>query len=142
MGLREFLLKKKPVAILLCLKDTGQVWYPSKLAQASGASYVYVTQWLDKLEKSGWVRMEKRGRLKAVMATEAGMTVALLLDEMVHKMDALTRISAPVSAPEHEHAQSAGRAEMGDGKKKEKEGSATSEKEERKEKDEKKERKD
>ena len=94
MSMRQFLLKKKPAAMMLCLKDTAQSWYPSKLAQACGASYVYVTHWLDKLEKGGWVKMERKGRLKSVAATEAGLSVASSLDEMVRKIDALAAKSA------------------------------------------------
>ncbi|VVB57629.1 Uncharacterised protein [uncultured archaeon] len=155
MSLRQFLLKKKPTTLLLCLKDTGQMWYPSKLAQASGASYVYVTQWLDKLEKGGWVRMEKRGRLKAVVATEAGLSVASMLDEMVHKMDALSAKGAPAAGTvEQEHAsakpegQEAKKKEGGPGVRmeegKKKEGAAAAlraeEKKEKAEKEEKKEK--
>ena len=90
MALRQFILKPKPTAVILCLKDTQQVWYPSKLAKASGASYVYVTHWLNKLEKAGWVKLEKQGRLKTVVATESGVAIASMLDELVHKMDAHT----------------------------------------------------
>lgn len=90
MALRQFILKPKPTAVVLCLKDTKQVWYPSKLAHASGASYVYVTHWLNKLEKAGWVKLEKQGRLKVVVATENGIAIASMLDELVHKMDAHT----------------------------------------------------
>ena len=90
MALRQFILKPKPTAVVLCLKDTQQVWYPSKLAHASGASYVYVTHWLNKLEKAGWVKLEKQGRLKVVVATENGVAIASMLDELVRKMDAHT----------------------------------------------------
>ena len=96
MGLRRFLLKPKPVAILLCLKDTHQIWYPSKLAKSSGASYVYVTHWLTRLEKAGWVKLEKKGRLKSVVASDAGLAAASALDELVRKIDAL---GASASAP-------------------------------------------
>jgi len=95
MSLRRFLLKEKPAAILLCLKDTQQSWYPSKLAKYSGASYVYVTQWLTKLEKAGWVKLEKKGRLKNVVASESGLAIASSLDELVHKLNTLGSKSAP-----------------------------------------------
>ena len=95
MAIRQFILKPKPTAIVLCLKDTTQTWYPSKLAQSSGASYVYVTHWLTTLEKAGWVRLEKKGRLKVVVATERGMAIASMLDELVKKIE----ISRPAPAP-------------------------------------------
>jgi len=99
MSLRRFLLKEKPVSILLCLKDTSQSWYPSKLAKSSGASYVYVTHWLTRLEKAGWVKLEKKGRLKSVVASEAGLAAASSLDELVHKIDSLGAKVAPPVAP-------------------------------------------
>ncbi len=99
MALRQFILKPKPTSVILCLKDTQAVWYPSKLAQASGASYVYVTHWLNKLEKAGWVKLEKQGRLKVVVATEQGVAIASMLDELVKKMDAHTAKSAQAGAP-------------------------------------------
>lgn len=89
--LKKFLLKIKPTTILICLKDTGQQWYPSKLAKQSDTSYVYVTTWLSKLEKTGWVKLEQKGRLKIVSLTEKGMTIAALLDELVKKADALEK---------------------------------------------------
>lgn len=85
--MRQFLLKRKPVAIIICLKDAQQKWYPSKIAKYSGASYVYTANWLAKLETAGWVRFEKKGRLKSVVLTEQGKTIAGLLDELVRKMD-------------------------------------------------------
>ena len=87
MAMRQFVMKRKPVAIVLCLKDSQQKWYPSKLAKYSGASYVYVTNWLSKLETAGWVRFEKKGRLKTVSLTEQGKVISSLLDELVKKMD-------------------------------------------------------
>ena len=102
MSLRRFLLKEKPVAILLCLKDTQQAWYPSKLAKSSGASYVYVTHWLTKLENAGWVKLEKKGRLKNVVASEAGLAVASSLDELVRKLDTLGPKAAASQPPSAE----------------------------------------
>jgi DNA-binding MarR family transcriptional regulator len=73
--------------VLLALKDASVQWYPSKLAQASGASYVYVTQWLTKLEVGGWVKFERKGRQKIVVLTEKGAAIAQALDELSRKID-------------------------------------------------------
>jgi len=86
MVMKRFVLKQKPVAVILCLKEAQEQWYPSKLAKYSGCSYVYVTGWLAELEKTGWVKFEKKGRLKSVSLTEQGRVVASLLDELVKKM--------------------------------------------------------
>lgn len=117
MAIRKFLLKAKPVAVILALKDAGSVWYPSRLAQNAGASYVYVTNWLSRLEKSGWVKMEKKGRLQTVTLTEPGMTVANALDEMVKKIEMAQNSAATDAkpAPLEIPAENAPR-EKGDGK--------------------------
>lgn len=96
--LKRFLLKQKPTLILLCLKDAGQQWYPSKLAKSSGTSYVYVTAWLAKLEKTGWVKLEQKGRLKVASLTEHGAMMATLLDELVKKIDAQEKVQEQASA--------------------------------------------
>ena len=123
MALRQFILKPKPTAVILCLKDTQQVWYPSKLAQASGASYVYVTHWLNRLEKAGWVKLEKQGRLKVVVATEQGVAIASMLDELVKKMDAHTAKSAQANPPADAETESVKKImKDSDSKEKEREG--------------------
>lgn len=104
-GLKQFLLKQKPAAVLLALKDSTVSWYPSKLAQSSGASYVYVTNWLSKLEAGGWVRFERRGRLKTVVLTDKGMAVAQALDELSRKIE--PKSALPQSAPQQTTSQSA-----------------------------------
>ncbi|MFH1306744.1 MAG: hypothetical protein ABIH83_03785 [Candidatus Micrarchaeota archaeon] len=88
MAMRQFILKRKPTDIILCLKNTEKKWYPSNIAKESGTSYVYVTNWLAKLEKAGWVKFEKKGRLKMVVLSEQGADIASLLDELVKKMEA------------------------------------------------------
>ncbi|MFA5107937.1 MAG: hypothetical protein WC492_00170 [Candidatus Micrarchaeia archaeon] len=87
MTMRQFILKRKPAAVIVCLKDTTQKWYPSKLAKYSGTSYVYVTNWLVKLEQAGWVKFEKKGRMKIATLTESGAVIASLLDELVKKIE-------------------------------------------------------
>lgn len=97
-SLKQFLLKGKPAAVLLALKDTSISYYPSKLAQISGASYVYVTTWLTKLEAAGWVKFERKGRQKAVVLTEKGMAAAQALEELVRKIEPKPSVpSAPAA---------------------------------------------
>lgn len=85
--LRQFLLKRKPSLIILCLKDNQKDWYPAKLASATGTSYVYVTNWLSKLEKEGWVKFEKKGKLKKIVLTEQGTIAAGALEELIKKSE-------------------------------------------------------
>jgi DNA-binding MarR family transcriptional regulator len=85
--MKSFLLKQKPVAVIICLKDSEQKWYPSKLAKYSATSYVYVTKWLSKLQQAGWVQFEKKGRMKTVSLSEQGRIIATALDDLVKKID-------------------------------------------------------
>ncbi len=87
MTMKAFVLKQKPVAVIICLKDSEQKWYPSKLAKYSATSYVYVTKWLSKLQSAGWVQFEKKGRMKTVSLTEQGRSIAATLDDLVKKID-------------------------------------------------------
>jgi predicted transcriptional regulator len=87
MVVRHFLLKRKPTLIILCLKDSQKDWYPAKLAAETGTSYVYVTNWLTKLEKEGWIKFEKKGKLKKITLTEQGALVAAGLDDLVKRME-------------------------------------------------------
>lgn len=97
-GLKGFLLKPKPTSVLLALKDTSTAWYPSKLAQVSGASYVYVTTWLTALEIGGWVKFERKGRQKSVILTDKGMAVAQALDELMRRTE--QKPPAPAQSPQ------------------------------------------
>ena len=85
LGMERFLLKPKPTAIMLCLKDKTQIWYHSKLAEATGASYVYVTTWLGVLEELKWIKHEKKGRLMVVSTTEKCDTAIKALEELIQK---------------------------------------------------------
>ncbi|MCX8162944.1 MAG: hypothetical protein N3D10_00100 [Candidatus Micrarchaeota archaeon] len=82
---KEF-LKLKPTAILLCLKDETKEWYPSKIAKYSGASYVYTTNFLEKLSSLGLVSLEKKGKEKVAKLTEKGKVIAGLIDEIEKRL--------------------------------------------------------
>ncbi|MEM3362378.1 MAG: hypothetical protein QXV83_00525 [Candidatus Anstonellaceae archaeon] len=80
-------LKRKPTAILICLKDESQEWYPSKIAKYCGTSYVYATTFLEKLHKLGLVLIEKKGKEKTARLTERGKTIASLIEEINKQLD-------------------------------------------------------
>jgi ribosomal protein L12E/L44/L45/RPP1/RPP2 len=81
---------------------------------------VYVTHWLNKLEKAGWVKLEKQGRLKTVVATENGVAIASMLDELVHKMDAHTSKGAAAGSGTAEAEAAKKEKAAGEAKEKEK----------------------
>ncbi|MCX8197748.1 MAG: hypothetical protein N3F07_00935 [Candidatus Micrarchaeota archaeon] len=100
--MKELFLKIKPSSILLLLKDSQQSWYPSKLARASGASYVHTVNLLGKLRKANVVSLEKKGKQTCYRLTEKGAHLALSLDDFSKKCDSLAADSekaAPQQQP-------------------------------------------
>ena len=85
--MKNLLIKTKPCAIILLLKSAEQAWYPSKLARASGTSYVHTVNFLANLRKAGVVSLEKKGRQNWYKLTEKGTYLALTLDDLVKKCD-------------------------------------------------------
>jgi predicted transcriptional regulator len=85
--LKRLFLKPKPCAMLLILKDAEQSWYPSKIARASGASYVHVVNLLASLRKFSIVSSEKKGKQNIFKLTERGAYLALTLDDLVKKCE-------------------------------------------------------
>ncbi|MFA6907350.1 MAG: hypothetical protein WC263_00825 [Candidatus Micrarchaeia archaeon] len=87
-ALKQLLLKPKPCAILLLLKDAEQTWYPSKLARVSGSSYVHVINLLTNLRTFGIVASEKKGKQNIFHLTEKGAYLSLTLDDLSKKCEA------------------------------------------------------
>lgn len=79
-------LKKKPTSIMIVLKDESIEWYPSKIASYCGASYVYVTKFVDELKKMELVTIEKKGKNKRIKITEKGKTIAGFLEEITKRL--------------------------------------------------------
>ncbi len=94
-------IKSKPCQILVLLRDTNQQWHAAKLASQSGASYIYTSSLLSKLEKENLITSERKGRAKFVKLTEKGVQLASLVDELVKKLEPK---QAPAPAPEQKPA--------------------------------------
>lgn len=84
----NLILRPKPCAALVLLKDNAQAWYPSKLAKNAGLTYVHTTKLLTKFEKAGLVKFEPKGRTKIITLTEKGVLLAKLLEDVIEKMAA------------------------------------------------------
>ncbi len=109
--MKELILKKKPSAVVLLLRDSTQQWYPSKLAKSAGATYVYVTQLLSRMSKEGFVVFDKKGKQKFVTLTERGVLAAAALDEFVKKSEAPKQAPVPAQpAQEKKEPQPADRS--------------------------------
>ena len=83
----------------MALRDAQQAWYPAKLANTSGASYVYTTNFLTKLKALGIVAFQEEGRTKRVLLTEQGVNIAVALDALMQKLEAPKQVSVPPAPP-------------------------------------------
>ena len=87
MGLKESLIRPKPVCILLKLKDTSKEWYASNLALACGSTYVHTTKLLKEFKRSNLLTTEVKGRTKKVKLTDKGLQLSGVLNDLVTKLE-------------------------------------------------------
>jgi len=73
-------LREKPIELLLCLTKTRRPKYPSMLAKDAKCTYSHTVHLLQKMERLGLARFEKKGRLKLVNLTKKGEKVAELFE--------------------------------------------------------------
>ena len=85
------LVRDKPVRILIALKEPETTWYLSKLAKATGTTYVFVTNFISKMEKEGIVSLETKGKKRFAKLTEKGMQIATLFEEIKNKVETKTQ---------------------------------------------------
>jgi len=76
-------LREKPIELLLCLMNQNtKAKYPSMLAKEAKCTYSHTVHLLQKMEKNGLVRFEKKGRLKLVGLTKKGEQVSDLFEQV------------------------------------------------------------
>jgi predicted transcriptional regulator len=78
--------------ILITLKDSSNEWHLSKIATATGTTYVYVTKLLSNLERRGLVSIEQKGKKRIVKLTEKGLMIANLMDELKQKLEDVVKL--------------------------------------------------
>lgn len=93
----QLFVRDKPLKILIALKEPEMAWYLSKLASATGTTYVFVTKLISKLKKAGIVTLETRGKKRVVKLTEKGMAIATLFEEIKTKTEAKSQVPAQQS---------------------------------------------
>lgn len=79
--------RPKPCAVMTVLRDTETAWHLSKLAKSSDTTYVYVTGLVSRLQKSGLVMIEPKGKKRIVKLTEKGMKVAKAIEELKNSVE-------------------------------------------------------
>lgn len=79
-------LHEKPVKILVGLKNSGEKSYASTLAKCADCTYAHTVKILSTLKKTGLINFEKKGRIKYVVLTDVGSSVAKDLDAFSEKI--------------------------------------------------------
>ncbi|MBU0526975.1 MAG: hypothetical protein ABH983_04425 [Candidatus Micrarchaeota archaeon] len=83
----SLIVRPKPCAVLITLRDTESNWHLSKIAKASDTTYVYVTKLIYKMESEGIVMVESKGKKRLVRLTEKGKRIADLAYELIASLD-------------------------------------------------------
>ncbi len=83
----SLIVRPKPCAVLITLRDTESNWHLSKIAKASDTTYVYVTKLIYKMEAEGIVIVESKGKKRLVRLTEKGKRIADLAYELIESLD-------------------------------------------------------
>jgi len=87
-SLMDLFLHKKPVGILLSLKDS-EGKYASILAKETDCTYTHALKILSLMEEYGLVKFRKEGRIKEVKLTSLGGDIAHDLEGLVRRLERL-----------------------------------------------------
>jgi len=82
----QMFLRPKPCAMMRMLRDSDGNWHISKLARGSGATFVYTSRLMARLQEKGLVTMESKGKRKIVRLTEEGIKVANAIEELANTL--------------------------------------------------------
>ena len=83
--LEQLFLRKKPVHLLISLKNSKKTSYVSLLAKAIDCTYSHTVKLLSEFKKFGLVDFKKEGRIKYVTLTERGRDLAESLENVLRK---------------------------------------------------------
>lgn len=81
--LLHFFLRRKPVMMLVKLKNNERPRYASLLAKEVDCTYSHTVRILQILEKNGFIDFDKNGRLKLIRLTELGEQTGLLMEQLI-----------------------------------------------------------
>lgn len=84
--MQDLFLREKPVKILLGLKATKEMVYATILSKYADCTYSHTIKILDMFDQAGMVTFEKTGRIKKVMLTDDGWTIAHNLEAVIKKL--------------------------------------------------------
>jgi len=84
--LEEFFLNRKPVQILVSLRQQTSDNYASAISRQIDATYSHTIKVLKRMKDFGLVKFRKKGRKKEVMLTEEGGEIAESFHDAVKKL--------------------------------------------------------
>jgi len=87
--LENLFLREKPTRILVGLKKSKGLIYPTILSKEADCTYSHTIKILNFFLKLGIVTFEKKGRIKKVKLTDGGWDIAQGLDSLVKKFTQL-----------------------------------------------------
>jgi len=79
-GALDIFFRKKPLMMILNLKNSGEGMYASSLAKKVDCTYSHVVKTLQKMKEHNLIVFEKQGRLKLLRLTEKGKEFAEIVD--------------------------------------------------------------
>ena len=77
----DTVLRTKPANVFLFLKGRDSA-YLSEIAKETGTTYVYITNFVSRLQGKGLVSVEPSGKKKMVRLTDKGREIASHLEEI------------------------------------------------------------
>lgn len=88
-GILELFLHKKPVGIIISLKDSDGK-YASVLSKENDCTYTHTLKILTSLQNYGIVEFKKEGRIKGVKLTQVGEDIAHEFKGLVRHLERLS----------------------------------------------------
>lgn len=83
--LAELFMHKKPVGVILSLKDSKK--YPSVISKEIDCTYTHTLKILNELHNHGLAEFNKQGRIKEVTLTEKGIEIAHDLEGLLRRLE-------------------------------------------------------
>ncbi len=87
-SLGTLFFKDKQVRLLSLLTTTNREWHISDLAKEANVTYVHTSKFVKKCEHYGIITTEKHGRVKRLLLTEKGTSIAKSLASVTEKINA------------------------------------------------------
>jgi len=87
--MEELFLRKKPVRLLMNIKNAQGPKYVSVLAKETDCTYSHTVKLLDMFKNLGIVDFEKQGRIKYVKLTSDGSELATDFESVLRKITKL-----------------------------------------------------